>query len=118
MTIVMSLVTLFVGLVLGHLACRAYRRALDRTDAGDKLGWFLGALPCGIVYFWVIWVPANNYVETLPYVYFKIAPLLRFIEEGAIPLTIAFLALPLLILLAAILQRVDGPVDPEDGHGG
>jgi len=115
--ITMSLVTLFIGLLVGHLACRAYRRALDRTGAHEDLGRFLGALPCGIVYFWVVWIPANNYLETLPYVYFKVAPLLRFIEEGAIPLTITFLALPLLVLLAAIRRRVSPRVDGDADRG-
>lgn len=118
MTIIMSLATLFVGLLVGHLACRAYRLALDRTGASKSLGRFLSALPCGIVYFWVTWVPANNYIETLPYIYFKIAPMLRFIEEGAVPLTITLLALPILVLLAAIRQRVEGSGEGEDSTGG
>lgn len=108
MTIAMSLVTLFIGLALGYLSCRALGRVLDRTGAREVMGRFLAALPCALVYFWVLWISLSNYLETLPYVYFKIAPLLRFIEEGAVPLTITLLAFPLLALLAAILERQGG----------
>jgi len=114
MTIAMSLVTLFIGLLLGYLSCRAFGRALDRTEARETLGRFLAALPCILVYFWVVWISLSNYLETLPYVYFKIAPLLRFIEEGAVPVTITLLALPILTLLAAIHQRVGGPADHDN----
>lgn len=105
MTIAMSLVTLFLGLALAFLSSRAFGRVLDRTGARETLGRFLAALPCAVVYFWVVWISLSNYLETLPHVYFKTAPLLRFVEEGAIPLTITLLALPLLALLAAIHQR-------------
>jgi hypothetical protein len=112
MTIAMSLVTLFVGLALGFVSTRAFGRVLDRTGARDVLGWFLSALPGALVYFWVVWISLSNYLETLPHVYFKAAPLLRFVEEGAIPLTITLLAMPLLALLAANLRRAGGSEDP------
>jgi len=118
MNAITSFAALVVGLVFAYVVTRAYHRALERTGGREQLGRLLSALPSGVVYFWVIYLALSNYLETLPHVYFHSAPFLRFVEDGALPLTMACLALPFLVLIASPRRRSeqrnpgrDEPVD-------
>ncbi len=109
LTIVTSVLVLAVGLALAYLTRRALTRILNSSGVDSRLARSFALLPAASIAFWSAFQALVTLIHALPWVYFKLAPLLHAVEDTA-PLVIQLVMWSVAIgVLTPLLRRSRTP---------